>query len=271
MSSSVPTGYVEKGPFEMVPHWVLEHPEISGNAVRLYAVLCRYGNKDRPSWPARHTLAKKMNVSPSTVDRARHELVTIGALCFINRKTDEGDWTSNLYHIHWDRVIDCRYLTGGRGLPYTGDVYAPMGDGPPPAGDGLPPVMNETDLPEPDLSEPDLRKDRPSDDRILTSTFGALWNIWPKRSRRTESLRALKEALRTVDYLTIIESGRRYVQWQRSTDEYPVSLINWIRDERWTDEYPGTPEPEPYDPDAPTCEHGSVQGRCALCRWQGAA
>ena len=155
MSSSVPTGYVEKGPFEMVPHWVLEHPEISGNAVRLYAVLCRYGNKDRPSWPARHTLAKKMNVSPSTVDRARHELVTIGALCFINRKTDEGDWTSNLYHIHWDQVLDCRYLTGGRGLPYTGDVYAPMGDGPPPAGDGLPPVMNETDLYQPDLSDPD--------------------------------------------------------------------------------------------------------------------
>ena len=146
----------------MVPHWLLEQG-ISGNAIKLYLILRRYGNEERPSWPKRTTLAKVMVVSPSTVDRARDELVEVGALCYINRKSDDGDWTSNLYHVHWEPIHGCGYLTGGGRPPYTGDLSSPVNrgapqveDGAPPVGDGPPPVMNKERLTEPDLVNSDL-------------------------------------------------------------------------------------------------------------------
>jgi len=279
------TGFVEQGPFEMVPHWVLEHPEISGNAVRLYAVLRRYGNQDRPSWPARNTLARLMATSPSTVDRARQELVKIGALCFINRKTDEGDWTSNLYHVHWEHIPDCGYLTGGRGLPYMGDVSPRVGDrllravdGLPYMGDGLPPVMNEPDLPEPDLSDShlgdtDSMKKEPAStsDAEILHTFNAIWKDWPKRTRKAEALQLLREITPLIGSDRLIEAAQVYKVNQQQTDEFPCTLASWLRGGRWEDEYDDYKPPPSlpiYDPNAPRCHHGAEVGRCAFCRME---
>lgn len=64
--------------YSMVPEWILDHEQsgLSANAVRLYAVLARYGNSEGGAiFPSRRTLAARMGVSKlETVDRAGREL-----------------------------------------------------------------------------------------------------------------------------------------------------------------------------------------------------
>jgi DNA-binding transcriptional MocR family regulator len=82
--------------FAIVPEWVLL-ADVSANAVRLYALLNRYANSSGRAWPSRRTLAEALRISPSTVDRAKDELVGIKALTVDTRTTPAGDFTSNLY------------------------------------------------------------------------------------------------------------------------------------------------------------------------------
>ncbi len=85
--------------FAILPEWIL-NSNISANAVRLYAILNRYANSRGQAFPTRATLAERMSCSTDTVDRAKQELVSIGALTIQRRTSDAGDPTSNLYTIH---------------------------------------------------------------------------------------------------------------------------------------------------------------------------
>src|SRR6516165_5358361 len=61
--------------FAIVPEWVLDAP-ISDCALRLYAVLLRYGHSSGARMPGRATLARRLRKnSTDTVDRAMRELV----------------------------------------------------------------------------------------------------------------------------------------------------------------------------------------------------
>lgn len=85
--------------FAIIPEWLL-NAEISSNAVRLYGILHRFANSRGVAWPSRKTIAEAMKCSTATVDRAKEELVDIGALTVYQRTTDAGDPTSNLYVLH---------------------------------------------------------------------------------------------------------------------------------------------------------------------------
>jgi len=89
--------------FAIIPEWVL-HADISSNAVRLYAVLNRFANSRGHAWPSRKTIAELMRCSLATVDRAKEELVEIGALTIQARTTPAGDPSSNLYILHTEDV-----------------------------------------------------------------------------------------------------------------------------------------------------------------------
>jgi len=66
--------------FSMVPEWVLD-ADIGDCALRLYAVLLRYGNSTGARMPSRATLAARLHKrSVDTVDRALAELIRLGAL-----------------------------------------------------------------------------------------------------------------------------------------------------------------------------------------------
>ncbi len=66
--------------FSIVPEWVLDS-DIGDCALRLYAVLLRYGNTTGARMPARSTLAARLHKkSVDTVDRALAELVDLGAV-----------------------------------------------------------------------------------------------------------------------------------------------------------------------------------------------
>lgn len=102
--------HVEPTPFQQIPNWVLES-EISSHAIRLYLILQKFGhNKNKTSFWSRKKIAAVMQVSPATMDRAKIELVELGAICQINRFTEDQNWTSNLYHVHWQQIKGCKYL-----------------------------------------------------------------------------------------------------------------------------------------------------------------
>ena len=109
--------HVEPLPFQQIPNWVFES-EVSATAIKLYLVLRKNGdNKRGTSFWSRRKLAEQLGTSPNTMDRAKKELLDMGALCQINRKNKDGDWTSNLYHLHTASVTNCRYLYSPMGTP----------------------------------------------------------------------------------------------------------------------------------------------------------
>jgi DNA-binding Lrp family transcriptional regulator len=69
----------DTGPFAIVPEWLLD-AGVSGNAVKLYAILARYADTVGKATPKRRTLATRMGVSVDTVDRVLRELEMSGAI-----------------------------------------------------------------------------------------------------------------------------------------------------------------------------------------------
>ncbi len=84
--------------FAIVPEWVLD-ADISSAAIRLYAVLRRYADRDGMCFPSRQTLASRMRCSDRTVDSAIKELLELGALEKERRYKDDGGYTSNIYTV----------------------------------------------------------------------------------------------------------------------------------------------------------------------------
>ena len=88
--------------FAMIPEWVLDAATSRG--VHVYGLLMRYATKAADfsdAFPARPTLAERMQCSLSTIDRALVDLVTIGAVQIIPRfdETAGNRQTSNEYHL----------------------------------------------------------------------------------------------------------------------------------------------------------------------------
>ena len=91
--------------FSIVPEWVLDSA-ISDAAVRLYAVLLRFGQTSGARMPARSTLARRMHKkSTDTVDRAMRELVELGAVV-VQHRFDGGQRLTNKYLVRTSRPRD---------------------------------------------------------------------------------------------------------------------------------------------------------------------
>jgi hypothetical protein len=96
--------------FAIVPEWVLD-AAISDAAVRLYAVLLRFGQTSGARMPARSTLARRMRKkSTDTVDRAMRELVELGAVV-VQHRFDGGQRLTNKYLVRTSRPCN----NGARG------------------------------------------------------------------------------------------------------------------------------------------------------------
>ena len=79
-------GLVLEQHFAIVPEWVL-FADISDAALRLYAVLLRYGQSSGQRMPSRAVLASRLRKrSKDSVDRALKELVRVGAVVVQRRR-----------------------------------------------------------------------------------------------------------------------------------------------------------------------------------------
>jgi hypothetical protein len=90
-------GTVQADVFGWVPEWVLDSG-VSDRAIRVYAILTRYGNDTGRRMPGRKTLAKRCGgCSVDSIDRAVRELKVIRALKVEGWDDPEGDRGTNLY------------------------------------------------------------------------------------------------------------------------------------------------------------------------------
>ncbi len=88
--------------FAVVPEWLLDAP-ISDCAVRLYALLLRYGHLSGALMPSRATLARRLRKkSTDTIDRALRELVDLGAVTVLSRWSGRERLT-NAYRVRTSR------------------------------------------------------------------------------------------------------------------------------------------------------------------------
>ena len=86
------------GKFSIVPEWIIFHPELSPQAVRLFAVIARYVDLPKGSIPSRKVIAERMGISVDTLDRAKQELIDASALKVEYRKV-KGVQQTNRYHL----------------------------------------------------------------------------------------------------------------------------------------------------------------------------
>jgi hypothetical protein len=97
--------------FAIVPEWLLD-ADVGDCAIRLYAVLLRYGNTSGARMPGRATLARRLRKrSTDTVDRAMRELVAVGAVRVEHRYAGRQRLT-NRYHVQTSRPDSPRSAAG---------------------------------------------------------------------------------------------------------------------------------------------------------------
>jgi hypothetical protein len=103
--------------FAIVPEWLLD-ADVSDAAIRLYAVLLRYGQSSGARMPGRATLARRLRKrSVDTIDRAMRELVAIGAVV-VEHRYDGPQRLTNRYHLHArrpDTLNDAGHAASGGG------------------------------------------------------------------------------------------------------------------------------------------------------------
>lgn len=208
---------VERGPFEMVPHWLLDHPDISAQALRLYCLLRRHGDKDGQCFPGRKRLAEQLHASPSTVDRAKIELLDAGAICQRHRTSEAGDWTSNEYHIHWDQATDCRRLK------------APAGDEGSTAYDDTSTAYEQTGLP-PAVNE--LIPNRNSDPITQTRAANADASAQPTEGQRINRLaKTYTDQVPLSNFSAVAGVVRKAVRANRYTDQQITEALGRLADD----------------------------------------
>jgi len=88
---------VEPQRFAIVPEWVLDL-DVSDAALRLYALLLRYGGTSGARMPSRRLLAEWMRRSVDSVDRAVRDLETAG-LVRVERRRRGRENLTNRYHV----------------------------------------------------------------------------------------------------------------------------------------------------------------------------
>ena len=169
-----------RGPaYATIPEWVLDAP-ISATAVRLFAVLTRYVGTNDAAWPSRKTMAGRLHLSPTTLDRALVELTELGAIIMQPRYRSDGSQTSSLYYL-WPSTPDS-----------TTDAPHPQERRPPsPSADTPPSPQTMTLEVTPMRKNP---KDRtPSNARRdfeVEVGFDASWDHYPRKVNRKGALRA---------------------------------------------------------------------------------
>lgn len=251
------TATVERGPFEMIPHWLLD-AEVSSHAMRLYLILRRHGNSNGVCFPGRKRLATQMHASTSTIDRARGELVQVGAICYRVRMSDDGDYTSNEYHVHWHSSPNCGF-------------YSDEGS---PACDDTSPACDDRGILTGDELTNTHKEPKQTNLDIYNQRFEEFWSVYPKRVGRKAAATKWRTAVKTANPDLIIEAATKYRDNPKRDPDFTANPATWLNQERWLDEPATAPKvktgPIPVMDlyaDEP-CEHGDPLGksRCALCR-----
>jgi hypothetical protein len=199
-------------PFAMTPEWLLDST-VSDKALRLYAVLARYADKEHHAHPSRRKLAERMHCSPDSVDRVLKELQMAGAIEVDNRFDEDGHQTSNDYILRPGGRTDAE---GGSRMDAEG-VAAP--------------VRHRTKAIEREPSE------REKNSLSVRSSFDAFYAVYPRHEGRAVAVKAFDKAMKKTGDLEIILAGAiRYRDDPNRESGWTLHPSTWLNQERWNDD-----------------------------------
>lgn len=227
--------------FEMVPHWVLDHADITPNALRLYLQLRRYAGKEQTAFPSRKTLARDLRVSVPTIDTAKNVLIAIGAITVTARHNGNGQ-TSNLYKIIWE---------GGSQKTCMGVAKKDVPPQPKNMGTNLDSFnLDPMNLDKNNASEEikPLRVIEPSGMEVVPnytvialqepsrSLFDDFWSVYPRRAAKAAARKAFDKAIKSEKAEVIIIGAASYRDDPNREDAFTAHAATWLNAERWSDD-----------------------------------
>ena len=130
--------------FTMTPDWLLDHPGISGEAFRVWAIICSYAGKERTAFPGVATLAVRLHKSKRSIFNYLNELEDAGALQRQQRYRDDGGRTSTLYTLAWAHPLHGSPVSSMAPPPATDDMGAHEAGCTPPHEAGCTPITRSS-------------------------------------------------------------------------------------------------------------------------------
>lgn len=223
----------------MVPHWIMRHEKITGNALRLYLQLRSYAGSKEVAWPSKKTLAKDLGVALNTIESAINALVEIGCIEYVSRFTDDGRQTSNLYTVLWDEPIsiiesDPPKNWGGDSPKNWGGEDTKNWGGDPPKNWGTNLYLDEPRQIEPRPIEPIHAAS--SAKSKLDSSFDEFWSAYPRRSGKIKAKDAFRKASKECDPQTIIAGAQAFADDPNRQQEFTPHPATWLNQGRWEDD-----------------------------------
>lgn len=233
--------------FAIVPEWILDHPDLSDRAVRLYGLLARYADKaSGEGFPGRKTLAARLRTSVKSVDRALAELVEVEAV-EVRARFQDGAQRSNLYVL--------RRLLGGA-TPVTPPL--PTDDA---QGGDTHVAQNES---QGEREETPLVDSVDADPREAPDYgFERVWQAYPKRNGKRLGKAAALRLWKKHPYETkarIFKAVQHYAAAVASTDTIPRDFERFLKADWWEgwEDGPGAIDHRgPPDPTAGTRQGAS--------------
>lgn len=191
--------------FAIIDEWILDL-DISDRAIRLYAVLARYADKDtHKAFPSRKTLAKRLRCSPASVDRASQELVEAGLLAKEHRYNN-----SIIYTVITSSPVQTPIITRDETLS------APV----------MRPIVTSDDLTRTTKQEP----------KELDIEFEKFWNVYPKKADKALARRSFEKALKRVELDALIAAAEKYRDDPRRDPAFTKNPSTWLNADAWLNE-----------------------------------
>jgi len=216
--------------FAIIPEWVLD-ADISGNAVRLYAVFRRFADQNGKCFPSRKRLAERCKVSEATVDRLIKELESIGAVRVQNRRTESGEYLSSIFHVRSVRGVASN--TGGVYSQVSTGVLTHEDTGVLTSDDITKAIVNES-------HEPEHMPTVPVGEKVAPSDFDAFWGGYPRKVGKTKALKVWVRLSKTDRAAALQALSEHVSMWRvrQVAAEFIPHPTSWLNGRRWEDELP---------------------------------
>lgn len=229
----------------MCPHWILFHHDLNPLSIRLYLVFRQHADAKGDSFPSRRRLADLLHVSLPTLDKARQQLIDVGALTMDRRKGAGDEWLSCIYRVHWEpggkescpplvkvftppsQETSTRTKTQ---VTHTEDLRSLHHTANSPSPSDAPTVNNAaggTVTPDPPGEAVSVRE---------AATFEDFWAIYPRRQGRKAAQDAWGKAVKGMDPGDIIAGAHRYATDPNREDAFTALPTTWLNQGRWDDE-----------------------------------
>lgn len=218
------------------PEALIDDPDVSGQAIRLYLLLDRYAGNNDAAWPGRATLAARLGWSDATVTRLTAELVAAG---WIKRRRRMGR-----------SALTFVCTIQGETAPWEDDHSASYGSDLRPRTAQIRADERRTDAPReenPKGPNPNGPADSPHpSSRTDLTRVDVKWAIenWPtgvggKTDARREWPRALRRCGNALDLAdAVVRLVEVYADPHGPDPQFCWSLVRWLRNDGWNEPLP---------------------------------